>query len=190
MKTKVIVLALAGLGLSTALMAQGPRGGGASDRSECGEHRMMHHGDQEQRMQRHHAQDSGKHMRRGHRRGWMRQLGRQLHLTDDQRQQLRTLFKEERQARKAQHKARRHSGKKHGGLFGQLNPETFMSADHFDKAAFTQAVEAKASERKSQRQAMRKSRLEHRAAFLEKVFNILTPEQRVKWIELSRKNAQ
>ena len=182
MKTKAIVLALAGLGLTTALMASGPQEPGNGEQGSHGMHQQgmggpgMHH----------RGWRDGKQMHRGHRRGFMRRMGRALNLTSEQREQFRELFKAERQAKKAEHKAHHRHGKKQGGMFGALNPETFMSADHFDKEAFTKAVENQAQQRRAERQAKRRSRVEHRAAFMEKIFNILTPEQRVKWIELAK----
>jgi Spy/CpxP family protein refolding chaperone len=113
-------------------------------------------------------------------------MGRQLDLTKDQRQKIRDVFKAERQAKRTERKAKRGERKKRGGMFGQLNPEAFMSADHFDKSAFEKAVQDQAARRKADREAKRQSRLKQRAEFLEKIFNILTPEQRVKWIELSK----
>jgi len=183
MKTKAIVLALAGLGLTTALMAGGPQERGEGEQGPYGMHQPgmggpgMHH----------RGVRDGNQMRRGHRKGMMRRMARALDLTSEQRQQFRALFKAERQAKKAERKAHRQQGKKGRGMFGNLNPETFMSADHFDKEAFTKAVEKQAQQRRAERQAKRQSRLEHRAAFMEKIFNILTPEQRVKWIELAKK---
>ncbi len=192
MKTKTILLTLAGLGLTTALMANGPQGGWDGSRGERGQHGMHQQGDHPKGMQRGGNRD-GKKMRRGdrraHNKGFMRQLGRQLDLTKEQRQKIRAVFQEERQAKKAERKAlrtHRGQGKKRAGMFGQMNPETFMSADHFDKEAFTKAAQDQAAKRKAERQAKRTSRLKQRAAFVEKIFNILTPEQRVKWIELSK----
>ena len=116
----------------------------------------------------------------------MRRMGRELNLTSEQRRQFRELFKAERKAREAERRVQRRHGKKRGSMFGSLNPETFMSADHFDKDAYVKAVEKQAQQRRTERRDRRRSRLEHRAAFMEKIFNILTPEQRVKWIELSK----
>ena len=178
MKTKVIVLALAGLGMTAALMANGPRGGW--DDPHGGPE--MHQGDRQHGMH-----------RRGGPRGFARRMARQLDLTKDQRQKIRAIFRAERQSKKAERRAHRPHGKQghhHSGLFGSLNPATFMSADSFDKEAFKKAVQEQAQQRKAAREARRKARLDHRADLMEKVFNILTPEQRVKWIELGRKNVQ
>ena len=175
MKTKVIVLALAGLGMTAALMANGPRGGWDDPRGGPG----MHQGDRQHGMQ-----------RRGGARGFARQMARQLDLTKEQRQKIRAIFRAERQGKKAERRAHRQQGNRRPGLFGQLNPATFMSADNFDKDAFKKAVQEQAQQRKAARETRRKARLDQRADLMEKIFNILTPEQRVKWIELSKKNPQ
>jgi len=178
MKTKVIVLALAGLGMTAALMANGPRGGWDDQRGGSG----MHQGDRQHGMQ-----------RRGGSQGFARQMARQLDLTKDQRQKIRAIFRAERQGNKAERRAHRQQGKqgnRRPGLFGQLNPATFMSADNFDKDAFKKAVQEQEQQRKAARETRRTERLDQRADLMEKVFNILTPEQRVKWIELVKKNAQ
>ena len=185
MKTKTILLTIAGLGLTTALMANGPQGDWGGSRDDHRGQGMHQKGEHQRGMHRRGDQRSQK-MRRGHRAGFMRQMGRQLDLTREQRQQIREVFKAEHKAKRAERKAHRGAGKKHGGLFGQLNPETFMSADHFDKAAFEKAAQDQAAKRKADREATRQSRLKQRAAFMEKIFNILTPEQRVKWIQLSQ----
>ena len=185
MKTKTIVLTLAGLGLTSALMAGSPWGDSGESRGHQGQNGMHQKGDSPRGMHRRGDHRADK-MQRGQRRGMMRQMGRELDLTKEQRQKIRDVFKAERQAKRAERKAHRGEGKKRGGMFGQLNPETFMSADHFDKSAFEKAAQDQATKRKSDREAKRTSRLKQRAAFMEKVFNILTPEQRVKWIELSK----
>ncbi len=182
MKTKTIVLALAGLGLATVLMAHEPQG---SENGERGGYGMHQRGMDRPGMHRGGFRDS-RLMRHGHRRGFMRRMGRELNLTSEQRRQFRELFKAERKAREAERRVQRRHGKKRGSMFGSLNPETFMSADHFDKDAYVKAVEKQAQQRRTERRDRRRSRLEHRAAFMEKIFNILTPEQRVKWIELAK----
>jgi Spy/CpxP family protein refolding chaperone len=189
MKTKTFVLAVVGLGLTTVLMAGNPQGGWDNPRGDQGRHGMYQKGDRQSGMHRRGDRDGQKMcrgQRRGANKGFMRQMARQLDLTSDQRQKIRDIFNEERKAKKAERKAHRGERKKRGGVFGDLNPETFMSADHFDKKAFTKAVQKQADDRKAERAAKRKSRVEQRAAFMEKIFNILTPEQRVKWIELAK----
>ncbi len=171
MKTKTILLTIAGLSLTTALMANGPQDGGSES---CGEHRG-------QGMHR-----SGEHrmgaMHRGQRRGFMRQIGRQLDLTQDQRRKIRQIFREAREKAQAARKTYQETGKKQG----RLNPESYMSAEHFDKEAFKRGVLEQQAKRKAARQARRQVRLDRQADRLEKIFNILTPEQRRKWIQLSK----
>ena len=188
MKTKVIVLALAGLGLTTALMAGGHQGDCDGARGERGQQGMHQRGERGERMHRRgHRQDRG--MRGKHRQnrmGFLRQMGRKLDLTSDQRQKIRALATAEREARKAEHQGKYQRRKHRAGMFGTLNPDTFMSADNFDKEAFKKGVKAQAEKRRAERKTQRESRLDHRADFMAKFFDILTPEQRVKWIELSK----
>jgi Spy/CpxP family protein refolding chaperone len=185
MKTQTIALTIAGLGLTTALMASGSQGDwGESHRDHRGS--GMHQQDNHPRgMHRKGFRKTNK-THRGQQRGFMRRIGRQLDLTQDQRQKIREAFKNERKAKQAERKARLKEEKKRKGLFGKLNPQTFMSDKHFDKEAYAKAIQKQTRDRKAKRAAKRKSRIERRAAFLEKIFNILTPEQRVKWIELSK----
>jgi Spy/CpxP family protein refolding chaperone len=185
MKTKTIALTIAGLGLTTMLMASGLQG----DWDEpCGDQRGpgMHQQDDWQRGMHRRGFRGTDNMRRGQRRGFMRRIGRQLDLTREQRQKIREVFKNEHKAKQAERKARWGERQKRSGLFGNLNPQTFMSSDQFDKEAFIKAVQKQALDRRAKREAIRKSRVKHLADFMEKIFNILTPEQRLKWIELAK----
>jgi Spy/CpxP family protein refolding chaperone len=64
--------------------------------------------------------------------------------------------------------------------------DCWTGVDNFDKEAFIKAVQKQALDRRAKREAIRKSRVKHLADFMEKIFNILTPEQRLKWIELAK----
>jgi Spy/CpxP family protein refolding chaperone len=174
MKTKTIALAIAGLSLTSVLMAGNPQGEWNETRGHRG------------RLALHQRGGYQGDLHRRARRGALRRMARQLDLTSDQKEKIREIFTSERKAKKAQRRARRLHEKQPRELFGALNPETFMSADHFDKTAFVAASEKQAADRKAKREAKRQARIQHRAAFLEKIFNVLTPEQRVKWIELAK----
>ncbi len=186
MHTKTIIMVLAGLGLSTALMASGPQNGEEGWQRGHGGPGMFAQGEQGRAMHRRGGR-MGHAMQRGQRRSFLRKIGRQLDLTSDQRKKIRDLFRKERQTKRAARKAHRGAGRPQAGLFGHMNPEQFMSADRFDKAAFTQAFKDQAAKRKAAHQTQRDERLKHRADFLAKVFDVLTPEQRLKWIELTQK---
>ena len=188
MKRKTIILVLAGLGLTTALMAQKPytpQDGTEDGWNPQGVHRQgmekprMHH-----RGIRHGHRMHRKDRRR--RRMLLQRLTRALDLTPEQRREIRTVFRQERQAKQAARRIHRRHRKRRTPLLGTLPPETFMTTDRFDKEAFIKAVEKQAKKRHAEREAMRRKRLEQRAAFLEKIFKILTPEQRGKWLELGQ----
>jgi Spy/CpxP family protein refolding chaperone len=137
-----------------------------------------------------HRADAGKKRHRKMPR-WLREksvghLEQTLALTPQQRNELRALVRTERQAIRLQRRERRQQRNQSIGLLGHLDPDTFMSVDHFDADAFVAAMERQQALRKANRRARRHNRLNRRAAFVEKVFAILTPEQRLKWIELSR----
>ncbi len=70
---------------------------------------------------------------------------------------------------------------------GTRDMSKFMSADKFDKEAFKKVMQAKDQKRNEMMQKRDTQRIEHRADTMEKVFAILTPQQRTKLIELSQK---
>lgn len=63
----------------------------------------------------------------------------------------------------------------------------FMSAEQFDKEAFKTLMKERMQSREKIREERRESMIERRVERMEKLFNILTPEQREKWIQLSQK---
>jgi len=112
-------------------------------------------------------------------------LVRKLDLTNEQKTALKSI----RESQRSQMKDKRKSFKKERrSMMGQMKPDmnAFMSADHFDKEAFKQTMTKKFETRRKTMESKRAAMLENRAAGMEKVFNILTPEQRIKWIELSK----
>ena len=70
---------------------------------------------------------------------------------------------------------------------GTRDMSKFMSADKFDKEAFKKVMQAKDQKRNEMMQKRDTQRIDHRADTMEKIFAILTPEQRTKLIELSQK---
>jgi Spy/CpxP family protein refolding chaperone len=70
----------------------------------------------------------------------------------------------------------------------QMKPDMsrYMSEDKFDKKAYIQDMTKRAEARRAKMQKRRAQMLEARAEHMQKVFDILTPEQRKKWIELSK----
>ncbi len=182
MKTKRIVLVLAGLGLTSALMASGPHGNRTG--GECQEQKM--HAQKENLQRVDHKDRMGQKRDQNQRKNFMRRMAKELDLSRDQRLQIRDVFKDMRKAKQAKRKAFRKTAKNRAGMFEAIDLEKFMSADHFNKEAFKQNILEQQAKRKAARQARRQARLDSRADMMEKIFNILTPEQRLKWIQLSK----
>jgi len=122
----------------------------------------------------------------GHHKGGLQKLVMQLDLTDAQKTQfkaLRATKKTRMMAKRKEYRAKN----KHMKHSKRGDMSKFMSANYFDKAAF-KAQMNKRFERKSQKMKKAKeARLERKAEDMQKVFNILTAEQRLKLIELSKK---
>ena len=97
----------------------------------------------------------------------------QLDLTREQKSQIKDIMREARDEMREKRSPK--------GMMPDASE--FMSKDSFDKAAFIKVHKAKMAQMEKQRDAM----LEKRAENFEKIFNILTPEQREKFIELSKK---
>ncbi|SFZ99057.1 Periplasmic protein related to spheroblast formation [hydrothermal vent metagenome] len=163
---KTTVVALATIGLTTGLFAYGMNGncGGNGMGNGHGKHMKGHGG-----------------MHRGN--GGMLSYVKQLDLTTEQKvklMDLRESQKEKRMGMRKNHKDLKMSMK--------ADMSKFMTAEKFDKAAFIAQRDKKIEEMQKQREATRSARLENRANMMEKVFNILTPQQREKLIQLSKKS--
>ncbi|MEA1880355.1 MAG: Spy/CpxP family protein refolding chaperone [Campylobacterota bacterium] len=118
-------------------------------------------------------------------RGGMFKVMKQLDLTSEQKEQMK-LFRAERKSHmKATFREMKENKK---SMMASMKPDlsTFMTADSFDKVAFKAQVEKKFEAKRKMMETKKSEMLEKRASGMEKVFNILTPEQRVKWIELSK----
>lgn len=117
--------------------------------------------------------------------GRMHKIMKQLDLSSEQKEQLQSL----REARKEMMQAKRKSCKADKEKRrAQMRPDLskFMTANSFDKEAFKQEMKKKYEARRAQKEKRKAAMLESRADHMEKMFNILTPEQRIKWIELSK----
>ncbi len=112
-------------------------------------------------------------------------LVRKLDLTSEQK----TALKSVKESHRSQMQKKRKTFKKdRKSMRGQMKPDMnlFMSADSFDKESFKQEMTKKFEARRKVMEIKKVEMLESRASGMEKVFNILTPEQRIKWIELSK----
>ena len=104
-------------------------------------------------------------------RNYMRDIYKQLDLSDEQNKQMkehRAIMKKNRIKRKADRKANRRSH--------LIDISLYVSKDGFDKEAYINAKMKRI-----------KNRMENRAVMLEKSMNILTPQQRVHLVELMQK---
>ena len=97
----------------------------------------------------------------------MRKIMAQLNLSGTQKQKIREIMFEGRQTMRQKH------------MRPEMDFSQFMSKDHFDKEAFRKTVEQKWESNKQGRLAMMSDRIA-------KVFEVLTPEQREKLIELGK----
>lgn len=115
----------------------------------------------------------------------MQKMMKQLDLTSEQKGQLKTL----RESRKNMMQAKRESCKEdRKSMRGQMRPDMnkFMTANTFDKDAFKQEMHKKFEAKRAMMENKKTTMMEFKANNMEKMFNILTPEQRIKWIELSK----
>lgn len=117
-------------------------------------------------------------------RGGLFSLIKQLDLSTEQKQEFKAL----KQERKASRKAHKLEMKSKRRAMGQPDMSSFMSAKTFDKVAFKKEMTKRFDAREKTREARRDTMLEKRAEGMQKIFNILTPKQRKKLIELSKSN--
>lgn len=161
MKKRTFILTLTGLGLATALFASG-----------MDHQRFEEIGD----MQRSHMMGS-KHVMFG-------KLMKQLDLSDTQRTEIRSLMKIKRQEMKEKFQSFKEERK---ALRKSFDASQFMSAEHFDKEAFKEVLRKRRAAIMAFMQEHQEEMLENRANTMQKIFDILTPEQREKVIQLSQK---
>jgi len=104
--------------------------------------------------------------------GGMKELYKQLDLTAEQQSAMKTL----RQSMREQRKAQRENMRSQHGMAGMSQ---FVSAEGFNKQGFIDMAMQKS-----------KSRIEMQADMFEQKMNILTPEQRVKFVSLLQEKQQ
>lgn len=109
-----------------------------------------------------HGKHFGKHHKRG---GHFGKIMKELDLTDDQKAQLKALRTEKREDRKAKREAMK--GERNAVLANAI------TAKGFNKVQFIQDATAKAE-----------AKIAQRAEDMEKMFAVLTAEQRTKFVEL------
>jgi len=112
----------------------------------------------------------------------LRTLFRSLNLTETQRAEIKTALKEQRQQNKVAQKGLKQGSKQSK----RIVPTAFMSVEKFDKEAFMKSVKERQAQRRAAFEAKMDQKLAQRAALIEKIFAVLTPEQREKWIEAAQ----
>jgi len=200
MKKGIKIATAVALGLATAAWAgQGMGQGNGGGQGNCGQGQGMQKGQGQmmgQNMQRGHHGQKGQ---RGHRAPMMKRMMSQLDLTDAQKTEIQQIMREGRQHMKGQKGMAGQGMKGQGKMQGQgkgmhrgqrgrlgLDASQFMSKESFDKEAFKKAMQAKWQKQDELRQQRRAARLDRMADRMEKIFKVLTPEQREKLIELSK----
>jgi len=122
----------------------------------------------------------------------MRRILGELDLTPTQRRQIRLVLLEEKKERIEKRIDTIKAGKRVRHLrrkrMARTDLSRFMDRERFDKEAFKKAMIERWREEDEFRRQRRAARLERVAERMEKIFRILTPEQREKLIELNRKN--
>jgi Spy/CpxP family protein refolding chaperone len=119
-------------------------------------------------------------------RGGFYKLLKQVNLTTEQKTEFKAL-KKSRKAMREEHKEASKSKRKEMMKNMQPNMADFMSGKTFDKVAFKKEMNKKFEAMNKAMKERKEAMMDSRANDMEKVFNILTPEQRVKLIELSKK---
>jgi len=173
MKAKMILVTVASIGLGGLLMAGGPHGNCDNENNGVSQRQLLvAHGG-------HHGRHSKLHKpHRGN--GIIRQVMRELDLTQDQKNQIREIIKSNKKARL--------SAKKHKKLRRpSIDVSKFMTTDSFDKYAYIKELQRLSAKRIAAKQAQKVKRMERRADRMAKIFEVLTPEQRAKLIQLSSK---
>ncbi|WP_457607118.1 Spy/CpxP family protein refolding chaperone [Nitratifractor sp.] len=205
---KGIIATTAALGLAGMLYAgngMGP-GNGRGNCGNCGNGgpQMGQNGGQGCAQEMHRGQGKqgamhGRHGKRGMHAPMMKKVFSQLNLSDEQKQQIRQIMRESRQQKgmkgqgmRGQGMGMQGQGMKGQGMKGQrrgrlgLDASAFMNKENFDKEAFKKALQQKWEQQDKMRQQRRAQRLERMADRMEKIFKVLSPEQRQKLIELSK----
>ncbi|WP_292664513.1 Spy/CpxP family protein refolding chaperone [Nitratifractor sp.] len=184
-RNKMMMAAATALGFSG--MAYAGQGMGSG---HCGQGYGMHHGmHQGEKCVRH--RDRGMYRRHGMHEGYggMQRMMSRLDLSDAQRQQIHQIMRESRAGMQGGGMGKGR-GMKGEHLNRGMDLSKFMTQERFDKEAFTKAKLEKWAEQDSLRKKRRVERLNRMADRMEKIFRVLTPEQREKLIELSKNRAR
>ena len=168
MKKRAIIATLVGVGLVSVLVAGKPM---FDSEGDYGYHKCM---------QGKHMKHHGK--RDGHPYKIFKQIRSELDLSDAQKKQIKSIFVEQKEMMKKERQAMREKR-------AMPNASKFMTTEKFDKEAFKKVMQEKYKQREQKMQQRGEKRLNQRADTLEKVFAILTPEQRTKLIALSQKKS-
>ena len=165
---KTVIAMIATVGLSSTLMAMGP--GMQESQGSKGMHACKHM--------------KGKHHKK---RGDIYRTLQQLDLTAAQQKELQSLRETQRAERKAKRKKMQEKREARSAKRDQkADLGRFMSAEKFDKEAFKVVMQERMERRLRVKKERREQRMEKRAENMEKIFHILTPLQREKWIQLSK----
>ena len=212
-KGKVILMALA-LSGATALyagngMGETPRDAkgskGMQRGTDMGQGMMkgQGHGMMQGKQGKMHAKDMRKRPNRMQR--MMQRMQKQLDLTPEQQQKIQAIMSDYRQQMQSQMHKKRGQGMGQGmgkgmqarGMKGQgkgmkrrMPLASVLGAEQFDKAAFVKMMEQRWAKKDARRMEHRRVMLEHLSAAMEKVHDVLTPEQRKKLLELSQQKAR
>jgi len=177
--TKIITTAAATLSVALLLSAAAPRAafGGEtfSGARASGDTQTLLPPGQAARNKRYAKIHRGR--QRGEIRRLIRTIDRELDLNASQREAIRDIVRDSRA------KARRKIMKNRP----RLEIERFMTAERFDKKAFVAEAEARRIRLEKMRKTWRRKRLEMMAETMEKIFFVLTPRQREKLIQLSKR---
>jgi len=119
-------------------------------------------------------------------RGGMYMLLKQVNLTAEQKKEFKAL-RTSRKAMREEYKEASKNKRKSMMKNMQMNMATFMTAKTFDKMAFKEVMKKRFEVMRKVMEKRKEAMMERRANDMEKVFNILSVEQRVKLIELSQK---
>jgi Spy/CpxP family protein refolding chaperone len=112
-------------------------------------------------------------------------LNSKLDLNKEQKQEIHKLAKEYRDVLKEKRKA---LIKKYKGLPPiRLDASKFMSKEKFYSKAFEELIQERWKRQDERLREWRNIQLKALTDTVEKIFKVLTPEQRQKWIELSQK---
>ncbi|MEA3491324.1 MAG: Spy/CpxP family protein refolding chaperone [Campylobacterota bacterium] len=165
MKKRVIVATIVGVGLVSALVAGKPMMDGEGFGYQ--EYKQGSH-------MKHHRKGAKYHHK------LFKQIRSELDLTKEQKKQIKRLLSEQKDMMKKERKAMKQKRE-------MPDASKFMTASTFDKEAFKKSMLEQRSKRVMMKKQKSEERLNKRAEVLEKIFAILTPEQRTKLITLSQK---